>query len=221
MALKGRRTESTDRELDAALARGKKELAQYGARKVRYDAAADRIEITLNDSATVSIARKAVPGLEDASANDLAGVRLTPMGTSLSFERLDADYAVHGLIRKVLGLNAQQRAAGSATSPAKRSAAVANGALGGRPRKPASAPSQPTRGAAEVYGSVGVKGHGGTKYGASFYDAIGMKGKRGHVGGKLTESATTRSERDALTGDANGETTSAKEPSPVKRRAGR
>jgi hypothetical protein len=54
------------------------------------------------------------------------------MTTSLRFEALDADYAVQGLLRKVMGLNEQQRAAGAATSEAKRAAAVANGKRGGR-----------------------------------------------------------------------------------------
>jgi hypothetical protein len=57
------------------------------------------------------------------------------MTTSISFLRLDADYSVPGLIRHVLGLNEQQRAAGSVTSAAKRAAAALNGRRGGRPRK--------------------------------------------------------------------------------------
>ncbi|MBV8370854.1 MAG: DUF2442 domain-containing protein [Candidatus Eremiobacteraeota bacterium] len=142
MALKQRHTESTDAELDAALARGREERARDGACDVRYDATADRIEITMNNSATVSIARKAIPGLERATVDQLADVRLTPLGTSMSFERIDADYAIHGLLRRVLGLNEQQRAAGSVTSQAKRSAAVANGALGGRPPKKAVVPQK-------------------------------------------------------------------------------
>jgi hypothetical protein len=134
MALR-RSAGSTDAELEAALARGHEEAARYGARSVRYDAASDRIEIGINENATVTIARSAIPGLEHATPKQLAHVRLTPLRTSITFEQLDVDHAVRGLVRKVLGLNEQQRAAGSVTSAAKRSAAAANGARGGRPRK--------------------------------------------------------------------------------------
>jgi hypothetical protein len=54
------------------------------------------------------------------------------MTTSLMFDTLDADYAVQGLLRRVMGLNEQQRAAGAVTSPAKRVAAATIGKRGGR-----------------------------------------------------------------------------------------
>ena len=145
MALKELRAGSTDAELEAALARGREEAGRDGVRHVRYDAASDRIEISINDDATVTIARKAIPGLENATPKQLADIRLTPLRTSISFEQLDVDYAVQGLLRKVLGLNAQQRAAGSVTSPAKRLAAAANGAHGGRPRKEQAGGTTPKR----------------------------------------------------------------------------
>jgi Protein of unknown function (DUF2442) len=130
--LKRRSRPSTDAELAAAAARGRLEKARDGARAVKYNPRADEIEIALNTGVVVRIPREIIPGLEDANPKDLARVRLSPLTTSLRFDTLDADYAVHGLLRKVMGLNEQQRAAGATTSPAKRAAAAANGKRGGR-----------------------------------------------------------------------------------------
>jgi hypothetical protein len=123
---------STDAELAAAAARGRVEKARHGARTVKYNRLADEIEIALNTGVVVRIPREIIPGLENANPKDLARVRLSPLRTSLRFDTLDADYAVHGLLRKVMGLNEQQRAAGTVTSAAKRAAAAANGKRGGR-----------------------------------------------------------------------------------------
>jgi hypothetical protein len=129
---------STDEELAAAAARGRIEKVRHGARAVKYNPRADEIEIALNTGVVVRIPREIIPGLEDASPKDLARVRLSPLTTSLRFDTLDADYAVHGLLRKVMGLNEQQRAAGAVTSAAKRIAAATNGKRSGR-RKAVSA----------------------------------------------------------------------------------
>lgn len=129
---------SSDAELATAATRGRVEKARDGARMVKYNARADEIEIALNTGVVVRIPRQIIPGLEKASPKDLARVRLSPLTTSLMFDTLDADYAVQGLLRKVIGLNEQQRAAGAVTSAAKRAAAAANGKRGGR-RKTVSA----------------------------------------------------------------------------------
>jgi len=107
-------------------------MLRDGARAVKYYPRVDELEIILNTGVVVRIPRGIIPGLESASPKDLKHVSLSPMTTSLRFEALDADYAVQGLLRKVMGLNEQQRAAGAATSEAKRAAAVANGKRGGR-----------------------------------------------------------------------------------------
>jgi Protein of unknown function (DUF2442) len=127
---------STDVELAEASARGRVEMARDGARTVKYAPRADEIEIALNTGVIVRIPRAIIPGLENASPKDLARVRLSPLTTSLMFDTLDADYAVQGLLRKVMGLNEQQRAAGAVTSTAKRIAAAANGKRGGRRKVP-------------------------------------------------------------------------------------
>lgn len=129
------RPNPNDAELDAALERGREEIAQHGARAVRYDADTDEVAITVKSGATVAIPRALIPGLEKARPQQLADVHLSPSRTTIMFDELDEDYAVRGLIRRVLGLNEQQRTAGAVTSPAKRAAAAKNGARGGRPRK--------------------------------------------------------------------------------------
>jgi hypothetical protein len=126
---------STDLELSAASARGRAEMKRDGARSAVYNPKRDEVQIVLKSGVSMSIPRKQIPGLENAAIELLREVELSPMTTSISFPKLDADYSVHGLIRTVLGLNDQQRIAGSATSPAKRSAAARNGRLGGRPAK--------------------------------------------------------------------------------------
>ena len=81
-------------------------------------------------------------GLADASAEDLAAVEITPLGTGLHWEKLDADLRVEALMRGVFGtkrhMAALGAAGGSATSEAKATASRANGAKGGRPPKKAS-----------------------------------------------------------------------------------
>jgi hypothetical protein len=129
------RRESTDAEMMAAAERGRVEMSRDGARSVQYDEAHDAVHIALNNGVTLSIPRAQIPGLENATRRELEQVELSPMTTTISFLRLDADYSVQGLIRHALGLNEQQRAAGSVTSPAKRAAAALNGRSGGRPRK--------------------------------------------------------------------------------------
>ena len=129
------RRESTDEEMSAAAERGRLEMSRDGARSVHYDEAHDAVQIGLNNGVVMSIPRAQIPGLEKATRKELEHVELSPMTTTISFLRLDADYSVQGLIRHALGLNEQQRAAGSATSPAKRVAAALNGRRGGRPKK--------------------------------------------------------------------------------------
>lgn len=129
------RRQSTDAEMNAAAERGRLEMKRDGAQSVHYDDDSDEVRIRLNNGVTMSIPRAQIPGLEHAARRDLEQVELSPMTTTISFLRLDADYSVQGLLRQVLGFNEQQRAAGSTTSPAKRAAAAQNGRLGGRPRK--------------------------------------------------------------------------------------
>ena len=117
-------------------AAARKKKRRDGARLVRYDRDQDELLIVLNSGNNkASIQRAQIPGLEEATPEQLADVVLSPMTTSITFPQLDADYAVQGLIRRVFGLNEQQRTAGAATSAAKKVASAENGKRGGRPTK--------------------------------------------------------------------------------------
>src|SRR5579863_7890477 len=106
----------------------------------RYDRRSRRIVIRLSSGLDVSFAPRDAQGLEVATADDLDQIEISPSGLGVHFPKLDADLYVPALLEGFLGsrtwiaarLGAQ---GGKATSPAKVSAARANGRLGGRPRK--------------------------------------------------------------------------------------
>lgn len=79
----------------------------------------------------VEIPRKLVPVIDKAPLS--ADVELSPMGSSLRWDALDADFSVPGLIREVFGMTAALRRAGATKSKARAKASKENGLLGGRP----------------------------------------------------------------------------------------
>ena len=123
----------TDSEIDAAHERGKAEMAS-GASAARYDRRRDAVLITMKSGAIATIPRALIPVVSRAEPRAADDLELSPMGTSLRFPRLDADFAVQGLIRRVFGVNEANRLAGATTSPARAVASRANGRKGGRPR---------------------------------------------------------------------------------------
>jgi len=131
MARVGRR-EITKGEFDAAVKRGKVELA-LGASAVTYDRRRDAVILTMRSGAVATIPRLLIPVVADAEPRAAADLELSPMGTSLRFPQLDADFAVLGLIRRAFGVNEANRIAGATKSPARAAASRANGRKGGRP----------------------------------------------------------------------------------------
>jgi hypothetical protein len=81
---------------------------------------------------------KLLQGLREASAAQLARVDLTPLGTGLHWEELDADLGVAELAAGIFGSKAWMselaRHAGSRSSVRKAASSRQNGKLGGRPR---------------------------------------------------------------------------------------
>jgi hypothetical protein len=110
------------------------------ASAARYDAATGRVVIDLVNGCSYAFPAALAQDLQGASASDLAGVEVDGLGFNLHFPALDADLYVPALVSGMFGTRAWMtrelaRIAGRARSPAKASAARANGAKGGRPRK--------------------------------------------------------------------------------------
>lgn len=91
--------------------------------------AENAVEIQLNNGLVARIPVALVPGLGDASLQDLMGLRLEGDGYGLHVPAIDADISIPSLFSELLGSHAMSQAV------ARRAASRANGRLGGRPRK--------------------------------------------------------------------------------------
>lgn len=136
--------EYTEEELrrqleESAEGAAESDLKEQRAVDAYYDRDAERIVVELATGVTVLFPPELLQGLGGASPEDLAEMELSPYGTSLHWEGLDADFSVDGLISGVFGTRVWMadlgRRGGKATSEAKAAAARANGMKGGRPRK--------------------------------------------------------------------------------------
>ncbi len=106
----------------------------------RYDRTAKRIVIHLSSKLIVSFAPGDAQGLENARPSQLNEIEISPSGFGLHFPALDADLYVPGLLEGFLGSKSWMASrlgqiGGRSTSRVKKTAARANGRLGGRPRK--------------------------------------------------------------------------------------
>ncbi len=97
----------------------------------RYDRRNERVMITLNSGAVVGFPLSALPGLEQATPDDLRKIEVEGGGYGLHVASLDADISIPSLLADQLGSTIMRRAV------ARANASKANGRLGGRPRKPA------------------------------------------------------------------------------------
>ena len=129
--------EPTDAQVDAALERGRvARVRQPRAAAARYDGRLGQVVVELTNGCTFAFPPRLAEGLEAATGDQLAQVRVSGSGYGLHWEALDADLSIPGLLAGLFGTRAHMaRLAGQATSPAKAAAARANGAKGGRPRK--------------------------------------------------------------------------------------
>lgn len=129
--------ELTDEQIAAANERGRiVRETQPHAKAARYDAKTGRVIIDLTNGATFAFPTVLVEGLHDASPAQIAEIEVIGGGFGLRWPQLDEDYTVPGLVNGVFGTAKWMAAkAGRTTSPAKATAARANGAKGGRPRK--------------------------------------------------------------------------------------
>lgn len=131
----------SDAELDAADARGRDYMASAQlASSARYDPSTQRLVIELKNGCTFMVPVGLVQGLADATEDQRNEIEVWGEGYALRWEQLDLDITVPGLVSGVFGTRRYMASlAGRATSPAKATAARANGAKGGRPKKAASA----------------------------------------------------------------------------------
>jgi hypothetical protein len=116
----------------------------HRARVVHYDRATGRIVVELLSGVLFAFPVASVPALRRASSRELAQVTLSASGSVLSWDALDVDVSVAGLLLAAVDPAERVRhlatLAGRTTSPAKAAAARANGAKGGRPPKVATRP---------------------------------------------------------------------------------
>ncbi|HEY2615874.1 MAG TPA: DUF2442 domain-containing protein [Acetobacteraceae bacterium] len=110
------------------------------AAAARYDRKTGRVVIELTNGCSYAFRATLVQDLQHAGADELADVRVDGHGFNLNFPALDVDLYGPALVSGIFGTRAWMawelaRIAGRKTSLAKASAARANGAKGGRPRK--------------------------------------------------------------------------------------
>lgn len=129
----------TDADIDDALERGQAaRLHEPRATAARYDRERDRLIVELANGCTFSFPPRLAQGLETATEDQLAQVKVLGRGYGLHWDALDADLSVPGLLAGLFGTaRYMARRAGRATSRAKAAAARVNGTKGGRPRKSA------------------------------------------------------------------------------------
>jgi hypothetical protein len=129
----------TDAQIDAALERGRTaRLHEPRAAATRYDRRSGRVVVELANGCTFAFPPHLAQGLEVAIEEQLSQVEILGSGSGLHWEALDADLSIPGLLAGLFGTKAYlAQQAGRATSPAKATVARANGAKGGRPRRPA------------------------------------------------------------------------------------
>jgi Protein of unknown function (DUF2442) len=132
-------------EFEAANLRAAAVLAKTPtAVAAHYDRRADRVVVDLSSRLSISFKPQDAQGLEQAKPAQLADIEISPSGLGLHFPKLDADLYLPALLEGFLGsrrwMAAQLgKAGGQARSIAKAKAVRANGKLGGRPKKSATA----------------------------------------------------------------------------------
>ncbi|WP_297695018.1 DUF2442 domain-containing protein [Phenylobacterium sp.] len=95
----------------------------------RFDRRSHRVIVRLDTGLDFSFDPRRAQGLAEAPAEDFVGVTVEGVGSTLHFPRLDADYAVSGLLEGFLGpLDWTRR-------EAQAKASRENGKRGGRPKK--------------------------------------------------------------------------------------
>jgi len=101
----------------------------------RFDRRSHRVCVSLNTGIRFSFDPRLAHGLQEASADELAGVTVEGVGGTLHFPKLDADFSVARLLEGFLGPLEWAR------REARAAASRENGRRGGRPRKAVRSPT--------------------------------------------------------------------------------
>lgn len=128
-----------DQQFNESIQRAKETDAKEArAEKASYDHTTGEVTIFLNNGCKFVFPANFIKELQSASPEDIAEIEVTPQGTALHWEKLDADYSVTGLLSNIFGTKTWMaslgKQGGSAKSEAKAMAARANGHKGGRPK---------------------------------------------------------------------------------------
>jgi Protein of unknown function (DUF2442) len=130
---------TTDAEIDAALRNAKQLRNEPLAQRVEHIPRLNLLIVTLTNHRRLVLPIEEVQGLCSATHRQLQNYELLGGGTGISFPELDVDLYVPALIEGIYGNRRWMTQLGSkggkARTAAKRKAARANGAKGGRPRK--------------------------------------------------------------------------------------
>ena len=134
---------TTDLEIENALQTAKAYDEEPRAIAVEHVTDLNLLIVTLSHGRRLVLPIEDVKGLSGATPKEMRNYELLGRGTGISFPDLDVDLYVPALIEGVYGnrrwMAQLGRAGGRAKTDAKRRAAQANGARGGRPKKVISA----------------------------------------------------------------------------------
>jgi hypothetical protein len=130
---------ATDVEIDAALERAKARDGEPLAQRVEHIPALNLLIVALSNRRRLVLPIEDLQELEKATHEQIQNYELLGHGTGISFPELDVDLYVPALIEGIYGnrrwMAQLGKKGGSAKTAAKRQAARANGAKGGRPAR--------------------------------------------------------------------------------------
>lgn len=143
----------TNREMQTARTRAQKLKSHVPqATGAAYNPDTGLVCIRLSNGIVIGLPAAQTQGLVTASAKDLSAICISPSGYGIHFPELDVDLYLPALMEGIFGTKAwmaeRGRKGGQVASKAKKTAARANGKLGGRPRKTEKPVSQEKRAAA-------------------------------------------------------------------------